>query len=305
MDALRNFKGITRKSALGELLTILGDTAYDDAGVLVIDGIKIVVSSDGIVEDIVRENPWVAGFFSVLVNVNDVVAKGAHPLGYVNVVSSSSVNIRREITRGVKYGIDKYQLKFLKGHTHPDTPFDAVDGAVVGIARNILPSTSAKVGDFLVVAIDLQGKFGTKGWVRTFDSISTKSSEVVLNRLEAMIEVAEKELAHAARDISGPGVIGTIAMLCESSRVGADITLETIPRPKDVGLTDWLMTYPAIGFVLSTDNPKECLAVLRKHGLKASTTGRILSEKTIQLTYEGSSEILMNLDEESIFGLRG
>lgn len=81
---MRNFKGITRKSALVELLQVLGENFYDDAGVLEVGQIKIVVSTDGIVEDLVRDDSWLAGFYSVVVNVKNVVARGARPLGYTS-----------------------------------------------------------------------------------------------------------------------------------------------------------------------------------------------------------------------------
>ena len=302
---LRSFRGITRKSSLGDILLIFGDNSYDDAGALDVDGIKIVVSTDGIVEDLVRSNPWLAGFYSVLVNVNDVVAKGARPLGYVNVISSNSAKIREKIARGIKYGLDKYRLQLLKGHTHPDTSFDAVDGAVVGVAKKLLSSTAAEVGDHLVVAVDLDGRFGVKGWVRNYDSVMDKSSEEVLSRLEAVIQVAEGGLANAARDVSGPGFIGTLAMLCESSGVGAEVDLEAIPRPEDLELFEWLVTYPAIGFVVSTNKPMECLRVFEEHDLAAKVVGRVIEDRIIWLSYKGQREIFMNFDDDSVFGLRG
>jgi len=301
---LRNFKGLTRKSIIGELLTILKDAAYDDAGLIEFGDFKIVVSTDGIVEDLVRSNPWRAGFSSVIVNVNDVVAKGARPIGYVCVISSSSSKVRRMIAKGIKYGLNKYQLKFLKGHTHPDTSFDAIDAAVVGIAKNFLPSTTAKPGDRLIIALDLKGRPSIRGWLRTFDSVSGKSIEELSKRLEAMIEIADKNLAHATRDISGPGIVGTLGMLCESSRVGAEVSIEAIPKPKTIKLRDWLLTYPAIGFIISTDRPEECLSVLKNHDLVADVIGRVTESRIVYLLHKGQREIFMNLYKESIFGLK-
>ena len=208
LNALREFKGITRKSALAELLPIVRENVYDDAGVLEIGDTKVVVSADGIVEALVRDDPWLAGFYSVVVNVNDVVAKGARPLGYANVLSSSSPSVRRQIVQGIKHGIDKYGLKLLKGHTHPDTSYDAVDAAVVGVAHNILSSATAKPNESLIVAIDLDGEPSLKGWVKTFDSVMLKNKKQVSTRIEAIIHIAENKLAHACRDISGPGVVG-------------------------------------------------------------------------------------------------
>lgn len=300
---LRSFKGLTRKSALGEILDVLGEATYDDAGFLDVGGLKVVVSCDGIVETLVKSDPFLAGYYSVLVNVNDVVAKGAQPLAFVNIISSSSSETRRKVAEGIQEGLKKYKLKLLKGHTHSDTSYDAVDAAVVGVTKNVLPSTAARAGDSLIIAVDLVGKFEPKGWLRTFDSTTMKSSREVLNRLDAIIELAERKLAHASRDISGPGVIGTIAMLCESSRVGARISLEKVPKPKHIKLENWLVTYPGMGFVVSTSQPEKCLSVLRRHKLIAATIGEITADEEVWLSYGEEYELFLDLTRESVFGV--
>ncbi len=135
--AARTFKGFSRKAQIGEIVKILGEVDYDDAGVLDIEDLHIVVSTDGITEDLVKSDPWFAGYYSVLVNVNDVVIKGARPLGYVNVISGSREN-RRKMAEGIKAGLGKYDVKLLKGHTHPDSSYEAIDAAVVGIAKKVV-----------------------------------------------------------------------------------------------------------------------------------------------------------------------
>jgi len=302
--SLRSFKGLTRKSSISTVTSILGETKFDDAGVIEVDGFKVVVSTDGIVEALVRDDPWLAGYYSVVVNVNDVVAKGARPVGYMNVISSRSKETRERIARGIKQGLSKYGLKLLKGHLHPDTSYDSVDAAVVGVTKNFIPGHTAKVGDYLVMGVDLDGRFGAKSWVLCFDSTATKPSGDILDRLDAMVEIAEKRLAHAARDISSPGIIGTIGMLCESSRVGAQVKLDLIPKPQTVKLKQWLMTYPSIGFIVSTSKPEDCVAIFEKHGLTASTIGKIVERKVILLSHGTQRQIFINLNKESIFGVR-
>ena len=298
---LRKFRGLTRKSALGEILDILDEASYDDAGSFDVDDFKVVVSCDGIVEDLVTSDPLMAGYYSVLVNVNDVVAKGARPVGFVNIISSSSKEVRRKVAQGIQKGLKKYGLKLLKGHTQPDTSYSAVDAAAIGVARNVLPSTAAEAGDSLVMAIDLTGRFGSEDWLKTFDSTTMKSSREVLDRLDSMIELADKRFANAARDISGPGIIGTIAMLCESSGVGARVNLEKIPKI-DVGLEDWLSTYPGIGFIISTKQSRECLQVFRSHKLAAEKIGEVTADRKIWLSYRRERALFFDLNCESVFG---
>ncbi|UCE15735.1 MAG: hypothetical protein JSV12_07685 [Candidatus Bathyarchaeota archaeon] len=299
---LREFRGLTRKSVVGEILDILDEASYDDAGFFDANGIKVVVSCDGIVENLVKSDPLLAGYYSVLANVNDVVAKGARPVGFVNIISSSSSEVRRKVAEGIRNGLKKYGLKLLKGHTHSDTSYSAVDATAIGVARNVIPSTTAKVGDSLVMAVDLMGRYGSADWLKTFDSTTMKSSREVLHRLDSMIELAEKKLANAARDISGPGVTGTIAMLCESSRVGARVNLESIPKP-NVKLEDWLTTYPGIGFIISTQQPADCLHVLRNHKLTAERIGEITADREIWFSHKKHHVLFFDLKRESVFGV--
>jgi len=300
---LRSFRGLTRKSALGEILEVLEEATYDDAGFLDVGGFKVVVSCDGMVETLVKNDPFLAGYYSVLVNVNDVVAKGAQPLGFVNIISSSSSETRRKVAEGMREGLKKYGLRLLKGHTHFDTSYDAVDAAVVGVAKNVLPSTAARVGDSLIIAVDVEGRFEPKGWLRTFDSTTMKSSREVLDRLGSITELAKRRLARACRDISGPGVIGTIAMLCESSRVGTKINLERLPKPEKVRLEDWLVTYPGMGFVVSTNQPEKCLSVLRRHRLAAAVIGEITVDEEVWLSCGRERGLFLDLKRESVFGV--
>ncbi len=301
---VKSFKGLTRKSILSEPLSIFGDQSFDDAGATKVGKNYVVISADGIVQELVREDPWSAGFFSVLVNVNDVVAKGAKPLGYVNVVSSSKEVIRRKIFEGIKFGLEKYRLQMLKGHTNPDTNYDSVDAAVVGVAKRFVPSSGARKGDALMLTIDLDGLPGKRSWVRTFDSVKSKSSEEVLDRLGGVVRVCELGLVSAMRDVSGTGIIGTLAMLCESSRVGATVRLSKIVSPNGIQLSDWLLTYPAMAFIFSTRQPSKCGEILSQHALSSSVIGETSLDTKIILSDNSKREVFMDLDRESVFGFK-
>ncbi|MCD6409517.1 MAG: methanogenesis marker 2 protein [Candidatus Verstraetearchaeota archaeon] len=303
-EELRKFRGLSRKSCIGDILKVFGEREFDDAGFLDIDDFYIVVSTDGITEDLVKADPWLAGYYSVLVNVNDVVVKGAKPLGYVNVVSSPNSQTRLMIAKGIEAALKKYGLKLLKGHTHPDTSYEAIDAAVIGVAKRIARSSTAKPGDSILLAVDLDGSFGQKGWVKCFDSTQHKSPEELRQMLFTVIDVVESSLVTASRDVSAPGIIGSIAMLCESSNVGASINLEAVPKPENTSIVDWLTAYPALGFIFTTSKARECLRLLESKGYHVSVIGEVNNTKKITLQYRGESEIFADLNTESIFGFR-
>ncbi|MDD1776516.1 MAG: AIR synthase related protein, partial [Candidatus Methanomethylicus sp.] len=250
LSTAKDYKGLKRKRQIGEIVEILGETDYDDAGFFEVGDFKIVVSTDGITEDLVKSDPWFAGYYSVLVNINDVVVKGAKPMGYVNVISGSS-ETRRKMAEGIRAGLDRYDIKLLKGHTHPDSTYEAIDAAVVGVAKHVAKGTNAKPGDKIIMAIDLDGAFGVKGWVKCFDSTLNKKKEELQRMISTIVTLIENGYLTASRDVSAPGILGSLAMLCEASSVGANVDLEKIPKPNSITLSEWLVSYPAMGFIFA------------------------------------------------------
>mgnify|MGYP001075462889 CR=1 FL=1 len=302
---LRTFKGFSRKSVLKELVEVLGDSSFDDAGMFELEGWKIVVTAEGIVEDIILEDPWSAGYYSVMTNVNDALVKGARPVGYWNVLSSNSPGIRRKIAEGIKFGLDKYAIKPLKGHTEPDTPHHSIVAGIVGIAKNFIPSTTANEKNDIIVAIDLDGKFERKGWVHTFDSIHHKTTQQIQQRMDGIIGVANQKLAEASRDISGPGIVGSLAMMCESSGKGAEVDLAKLPKPAMLDLDSWLTTYPSSGFIFATSKPEPCLEILRSNGFTTEKVGKITPIPKILVKYGNEQETFIDFRKESCFAQLG
>jgi selenophosphate synthetase-related protein len=304
IDLCKGFRGFTRKSCLGDVLRVFGNMQLDDAGFIEVAGVKVVASTDGILEDLVRLNPYMAGLYSVVVNVNDVVAKGAKPVGYMNVISSPHRENRLKMAEGAKAGVDLYGLKVLKGHTHPDQSYESIDAAVIGVASQIIPSDGMKVGDEILVAIDLSGSAKTRRWIKCFDSIVESSRNEVLRKLSSMMTIAEKNLANASRDISAPGIIGSLTMMCESSGLGVRCSLEEIPRPGNINLAEWLTMYPSVGFIVATEHAAKCRKIFEECGLTVGQVGQATDDEKIVLTWNGEKGVFMDLTKESMFGLK-
>ena len=86
----------------------------------------------------------------------------------------------------------------------------------------------------------------------SFDSTSFKESSVLAEQLGAMRELGESGLVRAGKDISNPGLLGTLAMLLETSKVGAVVDVDAIVVPEGLTLAGWLQMYPGMGFVVTT-----------------------------------------------------
>jgi len=72
-------------------------------------------------ESLVKVNPYYAGYFAVLVNVNDIAAMGGRALGMVDVMSIVETTVCKEIIRGMKDGIQKFDVPIVGGHVPSET----------------------------------------------------------------------------------------------------------------------------------------------------------------------------------------
>ncbi len=292
---IREFEGVTRKGAIAELINIFESvrSAYtnsvvdigDDAAVIDVGADDyILFAADGIWGRLIRASSWWAGYSSVLVNVNDIAAMGGKSVAMVNVLSSDDKNACKEILRGIRDGIAKFGIPMVGGHLHPDTPYTSLSVAIIGTVKKgcEIRSSTANAGDSIIAAVDLDGKVGPNS-PYSFDSTTMKEPEEVRKKYRVMEVLGEKGLVTAGKDISNPGIIGTLGMLLETSSKGARVDLEKIPAPDDIELVQWLKIHPATGFILtcSAENESEVLRLFESAGYAAAKIGVI--EDTFRL----------------------
>jgi selenophosphate synthetase-related protein len=153
------------------------------------------------------------------------------------------------VLQGMAAASAAYGVPIVGGHTNHRSARNGLAVAVLGRAQHLLTSFDARPGDRLVMAVDLRGAFEEP---HPFWNAATKAPPARLRGDLALLpQIAEGELCIAAKDISMAGPIGTALMLLESSRVGAQIDLDALPRPPGVPLSRWLQTFPSFGFILS------------------------------------------------------
>ncbi len=314
---LRNFEGVTRKKPIADIVSIFEtvrseygeviDDFGDDAAVIDIGTDDVILfAADAIWGKIVNKSPWWTGYTSVVVNVNDISAMGGRPLAMVNVMASSDLESTEEIMRGIRDGIKKFGVPMVGGHMHPDTPYNSLAVSIIGIAKKdcVIRSDSAKPGDVVIVAYDMDGRVGQNS-PYSWDTTSFKEADVVRERFMVMQEIGEKKLVTAGKDISNPGTIGTLGMLCEVSRMGASVDLRKIPRPGDVDFEQWLKIYPATGYVVTAkeENASQCVEVFENAGLKAAIIGEINASQIIDIYDDSGKAIVFDFRNDTITGI--
>lgn len=303
--------GLARKREIGEVVRELGAGflpldwppcfGEDAAAIPQGDG-YLLLAADGIRHTLLADPFW-AGYCSVLVNVNDIVATGGHPLAMVNVVAGGRADRRKELLAGIAFGSRHFGVPMIGGHLHPDGEEESVAVAILGTARRLVSSFATRPGDDLLVAVDLSGS-----WHEPFphwDSTSFRRPEELRAQLSVVPALADSGLLRAGKDISNPGLLGTLLMLMESSAVGARVDLDSLPAPAGVALPRWLESYPGVGFVLAV--PPGCsgevIAAFEEADMAARVAGSFTGGSRLVGLSGGSSMELWDVARQPVMGV--
>ncbi len=310
---VRSFEGVLRKNALRDIVGTLGLTGVsgsglecpgDDAAALWDGERYLLLAADGLHERLVARDPYRAGRAAVLVNVNDIYAMGGRPLALVNVIGMPGCPERDALLRGMRAECDRLRVPMVGGHYLPEPGGCSVAAAILGEAKTLLSGRAARPGQFLVLAVDLDGEEWGAGF-DNWDSHCRKDPDRVVGDLEILPALAEEGIATAARDLSNAGILGSIGTLLELSRVGAVVDVDAIARPENVGLMSWLRTFPSFGFVIACDEAmvRECVERFEARSIWAAPVGEVTAEQKILIRYRGAQEILFDFRQDAITGL--
>jgi hypothetical protein len=319
--SIRNFSGASRKMPIIQITKRMHESLssvipYDatiiesfgeDCAVIDIrdEGRYLLFKAEEMWHELVEVDPFFSGYCSVLVNVNDVSAKAGTPIAVVNTLATASASLREKVVTGIIDGCRKFNVPMVGGHLNPDAPFNALSVCIIGMVKknSLIRSNSAQRGNSIIVGVDLDGHFHSK-FKFAWDTTTHKSKNEVESRLKGIREIGNKRLVTAAKDISNPGVVGTLGMLLDASNVGGEINLNEIPKPPGVDLDQWLKAYPGFGVVLTTaaKNVDECISILGEHGAQARVVGRVDDSRRLLITDGGSSVEAFDFRKDKLSG---
>lgn len=311
-ESLREYLGATRKHSIKNIVNVFDEKGLnpsfgEDAAIIEFGDQALLLAADGIWDRLMRADPEWSGYCAILVNVHDIAAMGGRALGMVDIFSSSSPEMSRSVLKGMKAGVEKLGVPIVGGHIHPDTPYTAVDVAILGCVKRdcVIYSSTARPGDDVVLGIDLDGRVHPSCDMN-WDSTFLKDSGIVRHQLESMPELGEKKLLTAGKDVSNPGIIGTLGMILEVSGVGAEIDLNLIPKPSQLGWEHWLRMYPGMGFIVTCkpENTEKVIATFGNHKLNAVRIGKIVPGSCLDITRDGDRATVFDFSRHNITGLR-
>jgi AIR synthase-related protein len=312
-DALRGSPGFAHKRDISDVMTVLGralpggvaDMAQavavgDDCAAIPDPSGEgwLLFAIEGLVEEFVARMPWFAGYCGLMVNVSDICAMGGRPIAVVDALWSDGADSSEPVLDGLAAASARYGVPIVGGHSNHRAARGQLAVAVLGRARKLITSFDAQPDDDLILAVDLRGAFEEP---YPYWNASTRApAERLRGDIEILPRLAEDGLCDAGKDVSMAGAIGSALMLLECSGVGAQIDLDTVPRPEGVPLLRWLLSFPSFGYVLSV-RPQQRLRVLERfaaRGIAAARIGRVTAAPEVWLTQRGERALLWNVKDQ-------
>lgn len=315
---IREYEGVKRKHAIGEMVNSLKIDAPhvvasfgEDAAVIEHHGEALLFAADGIWSRLMEADPYWAGYCSVLVNIHDIAAMGGRPIAMVDVFSiPKESSILEQVVKGMHDASSQFGVPIVGGHLHPDAPYSVIDVSILGCARldSVIYSHTAQEGDRVLAAIDLTGRVHPSCMLN-WDSVTMKSADAVRAQIALLEQIGREHLVTAGKDISNPGLIGTLGMLLEVSGKGAVIDLGLIPKPdlaaNNMTFEQWVRMYPGMGFVLTAKeaNVPELIRLFGSVGMVAKAIGTVDTTQELRICYQGDETQVFDFIHNGIMHL--
>jgi AIR synthase-related protein len=252
----------------------------------------LLFAAEGMLESFVADDPWFAGYCAVMVNLSDVAAMGGRPLAIVDVLWTPNLSESATIWDGMAAASRAYDVPIVGGHTTVTATGSVfLAAAVLGRAKKLITSFDAQPGDDLLMVVDLRGSY--RGEKPFWNASVGAPAQRLQDNLRLLPILAEQGWCCAGKDISNGGVVGTLSMLLECSKVGAELWLDRLPRPKNVALEHWLISFPSFGYLLSVarEYSSKTIALFEDLEIACARVGQMTESPSMTLFYGSAHEI--------------
>jgi selenide,water dikinase len=230
---LRRLPAVTNKNVL------IDAASFSDAGVYRISSTCALVQTADFFTPIV-DDAFAYGQIAAANALSDVYATGARPITALNLLAVPVELIPpetiRQILRGGASKVKEAGCAMIGGHTIKN-PEPIYGLSVTGVVhpRKMISNDRARPGDLLVLTKPLGTGIATTAIKQGLASMSlTKRVINVMRQLNSVgVALAERGLVKAATDVTGFGLVGHLANICRSSKVGAEIDIAKVPVLSD------------------------------------------------------------------------
>ncbi|HOK58963.1 MAG TPA: thiamine-phosphate kinase [Methanothrix sp.] len=158
------FSDIGERSLISRITELLGGLEHDDCAVIELDVDCLVVTTDMLHRETdfpAQATPWQIGWMSAAVNLSDIAAMGAEPLGVLiaaGIPPETDLGFVEEIFRGIRDCVKAHGTEVLGGDTDAHREL-TICGTALGRAsrERILRRRGARPGDLLCTTGSLGG----------------------------------------------------------------------------------------------------------------------------------------------------
>ncbi|MBE9028830.1 sll0787 family AIR synthase-like protein [filamentous cyanobacterium LEGE 11480] len=306
MEQKQDIQTIARKLAKLNLAPaassiLLGD---DCAAIPDRDG-YLLFAAEGMWPTLVANDPWFAGWCSVLVNVSDIYAMGGRPIAVVDALWTESTVQAELLWQGMITASQRFNVPIVGGHTNCHSDYQALSVSILGRANQLITSFNAQTGDTLLLLTDFNGQ--PYGLYPCWDAATQVKSAILREKLELLPQLAEMQLCDAGKDVSMGGIIGTALMLLETSGCGAMIDLDAIPVPPVLSLEQWLLSFPSYGFLLSVrpSQVERIQQLAQPLDLVCAPIGQVTADSQLSLKQGDDSLCFWDIAQDALTGFAG
>lgn len=306
-DRIRSLPGVLAKRSIGTVADVLGGGDWyagpgDDGAVVADGGRNLVVGGEAMLPAYVAADPYRAGVSAVLANVNDLAAMGAEPLAIVDTVVGPKDVLHRAL-EGLRWGSEAYQVPIVGGHLTETGGPAGLSAFGLGRADAVLSATRAAEGQELLVCGCFEGRMAAD--FLHFSSFDEREGQLA-GDVRVLARLARSGAAVAAKDVSMAGLVGSLAMLLEAGRLGAEVDLGRLPVPAGVELGDWLSCFPCLVFLVTAEPARvtEVQDAFGERGLGAARVGTLDGSGLVRLSHGERTVDVFDLQREGITRLR-
>ena len=262
--------------------------------------------------------------------LRDVVCMGAQPVALIDPLFFGPLDYKDPLPRGVKHpkylfsgvvaGIRDYgnrvgiptiagQVVFHEGYLSNCI----VNVGCVGIVRkeDIIHSRVGQPGDYFVLVGGRTGRDGIHGV--TFASAELHENSEQESRsavqvgdpilkeplIHVCLEANQKKLLTGMKDLGGGGLSCAVGEMAYAAGYGAEVSLDDVPL-KEEGMASWEIwvseSQERMMFSVAPEHLEEVKAICDLWDVPCTVMGRVIPEKKLRLTHNGTVILEMELD---------
>ena len=308
VQRLRTSSGWTSKSEISLVRDVFGPGDWragpgDDGAIVLIGSESAVVCGEALLPAFVEHDPYGAGIAAVLCNVNDVAAMGGIPDAIVDTLVGDRDTCRQAL-EGMRYASTLYDVPIVGGHLTINPNAKSLSAFALGHCPGpALSADAVRPGQQLGLLVFLEGEMRTD--FPFFRSFKERGTELA-GDVRLLAALARDGSVVAAKDVSMAGLLGSLAMLLEPTRVGVTVALDDIPLPVGVDFERWLICFPCFAFLVCspTDRVDEVIASATKRGLTYAPLGLLNDSGRLNVRDGNQTAIVVDLQLEEVIGLR-